>query len=196
MCSLAGVTDILSPTVDKNKFMQHNKSGSGTAEFQVTWLLKAHVIGKKCTSTLWHRHSPLYKLIWPLHVRIRGNWVESVSTLLKNGAIVRFLGDTGTKMAPSLLLGSQAFQRGFIRRNLPRDDEPRLKSLEEKPWIPAGGPWVPAGGPLVRAGGVNCSFYAAMEHWSSFSVLGNLLRLVRKEHSCSPWSFFAPSRED
>ena len=46
--------------------------------------------------------SPLYKLIWPLHVRIRGNWAESVSTLLKNGAIVRSLGDTGTKMAPSL----------------------------------------------------------------------------------------------
>ena len=45
--------------------------------------------------------SPLYKLIWPLHVRIRGNWAESVSTLLKNGAIVRSLGDTGTKMAPS-----------------------------------------------------------------------------------------------
>ena len=46
--------------------------------------------------------SPLYKLIWSLHVRIRGNWAESVSTLLKNGAIVRSLGDTGTKMAPSL----------------------------------------------------------------------------------------------
>ena len=46
--------------------------------------------------------SPLYKLIWPLHVRIRGNGAESVSTLLKNGAIVRFLGDTGTKMAPSI----------------------------------------------------------------------------------------------
>ena len=46
--------------------------------------------------------SPLYKLIWPLHVRIRGNWAESVSTLLKKGAIVRSLGDTGTKMAPSL----------------------------------------------------------------------------------------------
>ena len=46
--------------------------------------------------------SPLYKLIWPLHVRIRGNWAESVSTLRKNGAIVRSLGDTGTKMAPSL----------------------------------------------------------------------------------------------
>ena len=49
-----------------------------------------------------HSISPLYKLIWPLHVRIRGNWAESVSTLLKNGAIVRSLGDTGTKMAPSL----------------------------------------------------------------------------------------------
>ena len=46
--------------------------------------------------------SPLCKLIWPLHVRIRGNWAESVSILLKNGAIVRSLGDTGTKMAPSL----------------------------------------------------------------------------------------------
>ena len=31
-----------------------------------------------------------------------GKWAESVSTLLKNGAIVRSLGDTGTKMAPSL----------------------------------------------------------------------------------------------
>ena len=31
------------------------------------------------------------------------------------------------------LLRSQAFQRGFIRRNPPRDDEARLKSLEEKP---------------------------------------------------------------
>ena len=29
------------------------------------------------------------------------------------------------------LLGSQAFQRGFIRRNPPRDDEARLKSLEK-----------------------------------------------------------------
>ena len=52
---------------------------------------------KACTAI-----SPLYKLIWPLHVRIRGNWAESVSTLLKNDAIVRSLGATGTKMAPSL----------------------------------------------------------------------------------------------
>ena len=54
----------------------------------------------------WHSDctaiSPLYKLIWPLHVWIRGNWPESVSTLLKNGAFVRSLGDTGTKMALSL----------------------------------------------------------------------------------------------
>ena len=41
--------------------------------------------------------SPLYKLIWPLHARIRGKWAESVSTHLKNGAIVRSLGDMGTK---------------------------------------------------------------------------------------------------
>ena len=52
---------------------------------------------ERCTAIL-----PLYKLIWPLHVRIRGNWAESVSTLLKNGAIVRSLGDMGTKLAPSL----------------------------------------------------------------------------------------------
>ena len=52
---------------------------------------------ERCTAI-----SPLYKLIWPLHVRIRGNWAESVSTLLKNGAIVRSLGDTVTTMAPSL----------------------------------------------------------------------------------------------
>ena len=112
-----------------------------------------------------------------------------MSTLLKNDAIVRFLGDTGAKMAPSFLLGFQAFQRGFIRQNRPRDDEARLKSLEEKPSVPAGGASVPAGG-------VNCSLYAAMELSSSFSVLGNLLRLVRNESSCSPWNFFAPSSED
>ena len=35
-----------------------------------------------------------------------------------------------------------------------------------------------------------------MELSSSFSVLGNLLRLVRNESSCSPWSFSAPSSED
>ena len=46
--------------------------------------------------------SPLYKLIWLLHVRIRRNWAESVSTLLKNGAIVRSLSDAGTKVALSL----------------------------------------------------------------------------------------------
>ena len=46
--------------------------------------------------------SPLYKLIRLLHVRIRGNWAESVSTLLKKDAIVCSLGGTGTKMAPSL----------------------------------------------------------------------------------------------
>ena len=34
MCSWAGVTDILPPTVHKNKGMQHNTLGSGTAEFQ------------------------------------------------------------------------------------------------------------------------------------------------------------------
>ena len=87
------------------------------------------------------------------------------------------------------MLGFQAFQRGFIRRNRPRDDEARLKSLEEKPSVPAGGA-------LVPAGVVNCSLYAAMELSSSFSVLGNLLRLVRNESSCSPWSFSAPSSED
>ena len=65
----------------------------------------------------------------------------------------------------------------------------RLKSLEEKPSVPAGGASVPAGG-------VNCSLYAVMELSSSFSVLGNLLRLVRNESSCSPWSFSAPSSED
>ena len=43
---------------------------------------------------------------------------------------------------------------------------------------------------------VYCSLYAATELWSSFSVLGNLLRLVRNESSCSPWSFSAPSSED
>ena len=117
------------------------------------------------------------------------NLAESVSTLLKNGAIVRSLGDTGTKMAPSLLLGCQVFQRGFIRRNPPRDDEARLKSLEKKPWVPADGPW-------VLVGGVNCSLYAVMELSSSFSVLGKLLPLVRNENLCSPWSFSAPSSED
>ena len=112
-----------------------------------------------------------------------------MSTLLKNGAIVRSLGDTGTKLAPSLCWDFKLFQRGFIHRNRPRDDEARLKSLEEKPSVPAGGASVPAGG-------VNCSLYAATELSSSFSVLGNLLRLVRNESSCSPWSFSAPSSED
>ena len=95
----------------------------------------------------------------------------------------------GNKNGAVVLLGFQAFQRGFIRRNWPRDDEARSKSLEEKPSVPAGGASVPAGG-------VNCSLYAAMELSSSFSVLGNLLRLVRNESSCSPWSFLAPSNED
>ena len=119
-----------------------------------------------------------------------------MSTPLKNGAIVRSLGDTETKMAPSFCWDFKLFQRGFIRRNRPRDDEARLKSLEEKPSVPAGGASVPAGGASVPAGGVNCSLYAAMELSSSFSVLGNLLRLVRNESSCSPWSFSAPSSED
>ena len=95
----------------------------------------------------------------------------------------------GNKNGAVALLGFQAFQRGFIRRNWPRDDEARLKSLEEKPSVPAGGASVPAGG-------VNCSLHAAMKLSSSFSVLGNLLRLVRNESSCSPWSFSAPSSED
>ena len=126
--------------------------------------------------------------IWPLHVRIRGNWAESVSNLIKNGAIVRFLGDPGTKMVPSFA-GISSFQRRVIRRNSQRDDEAGSKSLEEKPWVAAGGPWVPAGG-------INCSLYAAMEFSSSFSVQGNLLRLVRNEKACFPWSFFAPSSGD
>ena len=95
----------------------------------------------------------------------------------------------GNKNGAVVLLRFQAFQRGFIRRNRPRDDEAGLKSLEEKPSVPAGGASVPAGG-------VNCSLYAAMELSSSFSVLINLLRLVRNESSCSPWSFSAPSSED
>ena len=56
--------------------------------------------------------SLLYKLIWPLHVRIRGNWAESVSTLLKNGAIARCLGDTGTKIALSLCWDFQLSNEG------------------------------------------------------------------------------------
>ena len=88
----------------------------------------------------------------------------------------------GNENGAVALLGCQAFQRGFIRRNRPRDDEARSKSLEEKPSVPAGG--------------VNCSLYAALELSPSFSVLGNLLRLVRNESSCSPWSFSAPSSED
>ena len=55
----------------------------------------------------------------------------------------------------------EAFQRGFISRNRTRDDEARLKSLEEKPSVPAGGASVPAGG-------VNCSLYAA---WAFVVVL-------------------------
>ena len=109
----------------------------------------------------------------------------------------------GNKNGAVILLGFQAFQRGFIRRNRPRDDEARLKSLEEKPSVPAGGASVPAGGASVPAGGasvpaggVNCSLYAAMELSLSFSVLGNLLQLVRNESSCSPWSISAPSSED
>ena len=35
-----------------------------------------------------------------------------------------------------------------------------------------------------------------MEFSSSFYVPGNLIRLVRNEESCFPWSFFAPSSED
>ena len=54
-----------------------------------------------CTWVVFTAISPLYKLIWPLHVRIRGNWAESVSSLLKNDVNVRSLGDTGTQMAPS-----------------------------------------------------------------------------------------------
>ena len=58
--------------------------------------------------------SPLYKLIWPLHVRIRGNWSESVSTLLKNRAFVCSLGDTGTKMAPSLCWDFKLYEGSFV----------------------------------------------------------------------------------
>ena len=111
-------------------------------------------------------------------------WVTSLKTAL---SFVPWR--HGTKNSAVALLGFQAFQRGFIRRNRPRGDEARLKSLEEKSSVPAGGASVPAGG-------VNCSLYAAMELSSSFSVLGNLLRLVRNESSCSPWSFSAPSSED
>ena len=39
-------------------------------------------------------------------------WAESVSTLLKNGAIVRSLGDTGTKMAQSLCLDFKLSNEG------------------------------------------------------------------------------------
>ena len=104
-----------------------------------------------------------------------------MSTLLKNGAIVRSLGDTGTKWRRRFAEIS-SFPTRVYSSNRPRDDEARLKSLEEKPSVPAGG--------------VNCSLYAAMELSSSFSVLGNLLRLLRNESSCSPWSFSAPSSED
>ena len=40
-------------------------------------------------------------IIWPLHVWTWEIWAESVNTLLQNGAIVPFLGEVGTKMAPS-----------------------------------------------------------------------------------------------
>ena len=56
--------------------------------------------------------SPLYKLMWPLHVRIPGNWAESISTHFKDGTIVRFLGDTETKMAPSLCWDFKLFNEG------------------------------------------------------------------------------------
>ena len=59
------------------------------------------------------RDLALIKLIWPLHVRIQGNCAESVS-LLKNGAIVCFLGEVGTKRRLTLQR-PQAFQRGVIR---------------------------------------------------------------------------------
>ena len=87
------------------------------------------------------------------------------------------------------LLITQTFQRGFICRNRPRDDEARFKSFKEEPSVRARGPWVPAGG-------VNCSLYAAMELSSSFFVLGNLFRLVPNESSCFPWSFSPPSSEE
>ena len=108
-------------------------------------------------------------------------WVPSLKRRYRS-----FLWRHGKKNRAVALLGFQAFQRGFIHRNRPRDDEARVKSLEEKSSVPAGGASVPAGG-------VNCSLYAAMELSSSFSVLGNLLRLVRNESSCSLWSFSAPS---
>ena len=111
-------------------------------------------------------------------------WVPSLKTALSFITLA-----TRNKKGAVVLLGFQAFQRGFIRRNRPRDDEARLKSLEEKPSVPAGGASVPAGG-------VNWSLYAAVELSSSFSVLGNLLRLVWNKSSCSPRSFSAPSSED
>ena len=139
-------------------------------------------------------HTQLASLLPNRHERAK----EEMKCLLRTEATVGVAltndGSTsttrhGNKNGAVALLGFQAFQRGFIRRNRPRDDEARLKSLEEKPSVPAGGASVPAGG-------ANCSLYAAMELSSSFSVLGNLLRLVRNESSCNPWSFSAPSSED
>ena len=62
---------------------------------------------------------------------------------LKNGAVVRSLWRRWNKNGPGVLLGSQAFQRGFIRRNPPRDDEARLKSLLPRRW------WSPKGETFV-----------------------------------------------
>ena len=55
-----------------------------------------------------------------------------MSTLLKR-RYHSFPWRHGNKNGAVALLGSQAFQREFICRNPPRDDEAGLKSLEEKP---------------------------------------------------------------
>ena len=123
-----------------------------------------------------------------LHVRTRGNWAESEYPSWKRRYRL-FSWLSWSNVGAFVLLRSQAFQRGDTRRNQWRDDEARLKSVEEKPSVPAGGPWVPASE-------VYCTLHAAIELSSSNSVLGHLLQLVRNKKVCFPWSFFAPCSED
>ena len=128
-------------------------------------------------------------VIWPLHVRIRGNWAENVSTLLKDGAIVRYLGDTGTKMAPWVCWDFKPSNEGsFVAIGQ------EMTKLGWKVWKKS------LQSLRAELQSLRAESIAVCMQWWSFRrrslSWGNLLRLVRNESSCSPWSFSAPSSED
>ena len=133
--------------------------------------------------------SPLYKLIWPLHVRIRGNWAESVSTLLK----------TALSFVP-LATWEQKWRRRFAgissfpTRVYSSEIGQEMTKLGWKVWKKSLQS-LRAELQSLRAE----SIAVCMQRWSfrrrSLSWQTSF-RLVRNESSYSPWSFSAPSSED